>query len=52
MLDGINSILSVFSQFVQMIFSLPFYGTITVGWLVVSIELVGIVVMYFIYRMK
>ena len=52
MLEGINALLAVFSQFVQMLFPLPFYGAITVGWLFVSIELIGIIVAYFIYRLK
>lgn len=52
MLDGINALLSVFSDFVKMLFSLPFYDTITVGWLIVGIEIVAIVVTYFVHRMK
>lgn len=52
MLDGFNAILSAFAEFVSMFFSLPFYGSITLGWLIVTIEIIGLIVVYLIARFR
>lgn len=50
MLEGFNSILSVFGEFVSAFFNLPFYDSITVGWLVLGIEILGVIATFLVAR--
>lgn len=52
MLDFINACFEIFGNFVSALFQLPFYGTLTVGYAVVGISVMGIVIVYFLGRIK
>lgn len=52
MLEGINTLFHVFRDFVVALFSMPFYDTISVGWLIVAMEIVGLVATFLISNMR
>lgn len=52
MLDGINALLSVFGTFWQAIFSAPLYGSITWGYFLLALEVMAILISFFIQRFK
>lgn len=52
MLEGFNKILSVFAEFITAVFSLPFYDSITVGWLLLGIEILGVIATFLFSRLQ
>lgn len=52
MLDYFNALLQIFGRFVTMIFSLPFYDSMTFGYTLVGIAIMTIIVCYFMERLK
>lgn len=51
MLDWFNAMFSAFKKVVVMLFQLPFYGDITVGYLFVAIAVFYIIFQLFYRRM-
>lgn len=52
MLDYINACFGIFADFIASLFRLPLYGTLTIGYAVTGISVMGIVVVYFLGRIK
>lgn len=52
MLDFINACFGFFSDFVLEIFRLPFYGSLSLGYALLGMSVLGIVVVYFLLRIK
>lgn len=52
MVDGINALLSAFKSMWDAIFSAPFYGALTWGYLLVSILVMDILITYLISKLK
>lgn len=52
MLDGINSILNAFGSVWNSIFNAPLYGSLTWGYFLVSCSVIGILISFFISRLK
>lgn len=48
MLDWFNALFSVFRDFIAMLFTLPFYGSISIGYLLVGFIMFGIIFKIFI----
>lgn len=44
MLEYINGLLDVYSSFVSMFFTLPFYDSVSVGWVIVAIAVIGFII--------
>lgn len=52
MLDGINALIQCVGFFWQSIMSAPLYGSLTWGWFLISVAIMGILVSFFIARLK
>ena len=52
MLDGINALLECFGLFWTSVFNAPLYGSLTYGYFVISVAVMGILISFFIARMK
>lgn len=51
MLDYFNGLLDVYESFVNMLFTLPFYDSISVGWIFVAIAVIGFIIHHTAERM-
>ena len=52
MLEFLNSLIEIFKKYVVMLFSLPFYGNVTFGYLLLAIYISALVLGFIIGRMK
>lgn len=52
MLDGINALLNCFGYFWQAIFAAPLYGDVTWGWFLLAVNLMAVLISFFIARFK
>lgn len=52
MLDWFNSLWTLFKEYLQLLLQLPFYGSITVGYVIVAIMMFAVVFRIFIERIK
>lgn len=52
MLDGINALLSAFGSIWSAVFSAPLYGDLTLGYLSIAVAVMGILISFFIARLK
>lgn len=52
MLDFINTCFGFFSDFVLSLFTLPFYGSLSLGYALLGMSVLSIVVVYFLLRIK
>lgn len=52
MLDGINALLQCFGYFWQAFFTAPLYGSLTWGYFSISVVVMGILISFFIARLK
>lgn len=52
MLDGINALISCFGYFFTAIFEAPLYGDLTWGWFLVCVSVMGVLISFFIARLK
>ena len=52
MLDGINALLSAFGSMWSAVFSAPLYGDLTLGYFSVAVVVLGILISFFIARLK
>lgn len=44
MVDFINALLDVYGNFVSMFFTLPFYDSVSIGWVLVAIFVIGFII--------
>lgn len=52
MLEGLNALIQAFGLIFSAIFNAPLYGEVTWGWFLVSCSVIGIMITFFIGRMK
>lgn len=52
MLEFISSLIEIFGKFVKMLFQLPFYGTVTYGYLLLAIYITAIILIFIVGRIK
>lgn len=52
MLDWINALLDIFSDFCLWLLRAPFYGAITVGYVLIAIALMGVLFNFLVRRFK
>lgn len=52
MLDGLNALISCMKNLWNAIFAAPLYGELTWGYFLISCTVVGILVSFFIARLK
>lgn len=52
MLEFIETVIDIFGKFVRMLFNLPFYGSVTYGYLLLAIYVAAIVLIFLMGRMK
>lgn len=52
MLEGINALLESFGMIWTSIFSAPLYGDLTLGYFSISVVVMGILISFFIARLK
>lgn len=52
MLDGFNAWLQAFGLIFKAVFEAPLYGDLTYGWFIVGCTVIGIMISFFIGRMK
>lgn len=52
MLDGINALLESYGLMFQAIFSAPLYGNLTWGFFSISVIIIGILISFFVARLK
>lgn len=51
MLEYINALLSLFGDFCKFFLTAPFYGGITVGYVIIAAAIMGIMINFFIRRL-
>ena len=52
MLDYLNTIISSFGKFVKMLFGLPFYGSISWGYMLLSLYIIAVLLFFLGGRYK
>lgn len=52
MLDGVNALLNAFGSIWSAVFSAPLYGDLTLGYFLIAVAVMGILVSFFIARLK
>lgn len=52
MLDGVNALLQSFGLIWQAVFSAPLYGDLTLGYFSIAVVVMGILISFFIARLK
>lgn len=52
MLDWINALLTLFGEFVSWLLAAPFYGVITIGYVLIAIAVMGVLFIYLIRRFR
>lgn len=52
MLEWFNAVLDLFAKFCNFLLNAPFYGPITVGYVVIAIAVMGTLIDFFIRRVK
>lgn len=52
MLDGFTALIQAYGYMVQVFLSAPFYGSLTYGYLLISIAVVSIVFRYLIFKLS
>lgn len=52
MLEGLNAWIEAFGLIFSAIFNAPLYGELTYGWFLVGTSVIGIMLSFFIGRMK
>lgn len=52
MLDGINALMESFGMIWQSVFSAPLYGDLTLGYFSIAVAVMGILISFFIARLK
>lgn len=52
MLEGINALIQAFGLVFAAIFNSPLYGDLTYGWFLVACSVIGIMITFFISKMK
>lgn len=52
MVDGVNALLKAFGLIWQAVFTAPLYGSLTWGYFVIAVAVMGIFLTFFIGRMK
>lgn len=52
MLDWFNAVVTLFGEFMQLLLELPFYGSISIGYVLIGIVVFGIIFRVFIERIK
>lgn len=52
MLDWFNALWTLFKEFLELLLDLPFYGSVTIGFVIVAIMMFGVVFRIFIERIK
>lgn len=52
MLEGINALLAAFGALWSAVFQAPLYGSLTWGYFLVSVSIIGIVISFFVARLK
>lgn len=52
MLEWINAILDLFAGFCLFLLNAPFYGDVTVGYLLIAIAVISIIINFILVRVK
>lgn len=52
MLDWFNALTTLFGEFLQLLLTLPFYGSVSVGYVLLCIAVVGVILTILIERIK
>lgn len=52
MIEGINALIQAFGLIFKAVFDAPLYGDLTWGYFVVGCSVIGIMISFFIARMK
>lgn len=52
MLDFINALLQLFGEFCTFLLAAPFYGGLTVGYVLIAMAIMGVLLNFFIRRFK
>lgn len=52
MLEWINALLNLFGSFCLWLLQAPFYGQITIGYVLIAISLMGVIFNFLIRRFK
>ena len=52
MLEGLNAWIEVFGLIFAAVFNAPLYGELTYGWFLVGSAVIGIMITFFISKMK
>lgn len=52
MIDGINALLDAFGLIWSAIFNAPFYDSLTWGYLLIAFSVMGILISFFVARLK
>ena len=52
MLDGLNAWIEAFGLIFAAVFNAPLYGELTYGWFIVGSAVIGIMITFFISKMK
>lgn len=52
MLDGINAFLDAYGLIFKAVFNAPLFGSLTWGYFIISVAIIGIMLSFFIARFK
>ena len=52
MIDWFNALITLFAEFLDLLLNLPFYGSVTIGYLLIAITVISIILTIFIERIK
>lgn len=52
MLNGINALLDAFGSIWSSVFSAPLYGDLTLGYFSIAVAVMGILISFFVDRLK
>lgn len=52
MLDYLNTVISCFGKYVKMLFELPFYGTLSWGYMLLALYIVALLLIFLGGRYK
>lgn len=52
MLDWFNALIQLFKEFFEMLLDLPFYGSASIGFILIAAAITGVTLEIFFHRVK